>query len=409
MIKSCSVPWKSWYGDEEFEMQFPDHWDIEVCKMKDAPELDEAQIQTAFENPIGTKKIRDLAKDRNNAAIVLDDISRPTKGERILPFVLGELERGGIPKSNIKIILALGAHRPMMRDDIIKKVGYDIYQSIDVMNHYPYENLVDCGKSKIGTPIKINRDFFEADLKLSVSCIEPHEWAGFGGGAKNILPGISSIETLESNHSMVSDSYQSLTGKIDNNPMRADIEDIAREIGLDAIVNVVTTESREISGVFIGDMVLAHRLGVEFVKEAYATNLVYDQDIVILNTYPKDTEILQISNAFNPLTLSRREVVKKDGYIIAMSACTEGRGFHSLMGHGTRLQPRKKDYGAIFKGREGIIFSPNLTIHDVYTYFPKSVHLFNKWDELIAFIEKRDNSPKRAAIFPCSPLQLPEA
>ena len=408
MSQVFNVPWKAWYGDEQFPLSFPDNWKINYCPMKDAPELSEQQIQGAFENPIGTDKIRELAKGKKNVAIVLDDISRPTKGEQILDFVIEELNRGSIPSSRITIILALGAHRPMVKEDIIKKVGEKIYRTIDVINHYPYENLIDCGKSKIGTPIMINRYFHNADLKLSVSCIEPHEWAGFGGGAKNILPGISGIETLEANHRMVADNYQGMTGIIDRNPMRADIEEIARSIGLEATVNVVTTASRGIAGVFVGDMVLAHRAGVKFARKVFSSDLVYDQDILLMNAYPKDTEMLQISNAFNIAFLAEREMVKDDGYIIITTACPEGRGFHSLIGQGTRLQPKKDHFGNLFKGRTGIIFSPNLTKIDVYTYFPEYVHLFNEWRDVINFINKREKDQLSVAIYPTSPLQLPK-
>ena len=146
----------------------------------------------------------------------MDDISRPTKGEQILKFVLAELAEGGIDQDQVKVIFAIGAHRPMMRDDIVKKLGEEVYQTVDVMNHYPYENLLDGGKSTIGTAIKINRYFCEADLKLSISCIESHERAGFSGGAKNILPGVAGIETLQANHSMFAESFQEMTGKIED-------------------------------------------------------------------------------------------------------------------------------------------------------------------------------------------------
>ena len=408
MDQSVNITWRAWYGDEELALSFPDKWDIKKCAMDDAPELTEKEIKEAFEAPIATPKIRELAKGKKNAAIVFDDISRPTKGDTLLKYVLKELEAGGITRDNVKIIFALGAHRPMMRDDIIKKLGEEIYYSVDCMNPYPYENLVDCGESKIGTPIKINHDFLESELKLSVSCIEPHEWAGFGGGAKNILPGVAGIETLEVNHSMMAESYQEMTGIIEGNPLRADIEDIARMIGLHAIINVVTTSSRGIAGVFVGDMVQAHRAGVEFARKVFSTEMVYEQDIIILNAYPKDTEILQFSNAFNVFTMAERDIVKKDGYIVIITACPEGRGFHSLCGHGTRLAPSREIFGELFKGRTGIIFSPNLSRADVYTYCPESILLFHKWEDVIQLIKEKETGMQKVAIFPTAPLQLPK-
>jgi nickel-dependent lactate racemase len=408
MDQLAKIPWKAWYGDEEFSLSFPSTWKVRTCTMDDAPEMSGEMLAEAFERPIGTPKLRDLARGKKNAAIVMDDITRPTKGAPILKKILEELDIGGIPRAKVKIIFALGAHRPMMRDDMIKKVGKEIYDSVDVMNHYAYENLVDCGKSRIGTPIKINRDFMESELKLSVSCVEPHEWAGFGGGAKNILPGVSGIETLEANHRLMAGKYQEMTGVIEGNKLRADIEDIARSIGLDATVNVVTTASRGIAGVFVGDMIQAHRAGINCARNVFATEMIFDQDIVILNAYPKDTEITQITNAFNILFLSKKDVVKKGGTIVITSACPEGRGYHSLCGHGTRLAPRPENLGALFKGRHAIIFSPNLSRYDVYTYFPQNVLLFNRWEDVLQFIMGREKNPQTVAIFPTTPLQLPK-
>ena len=408
MDQLAKIPWKAWYGDEEFSLSFPNTWKVRTCAMEGAPEISQEMLIEAFEKPIGTSKLRDLARGRKNAAIVMDDITRPTKGAPVLTKVLEELDVGGIPRANVKIIFALGAHRPLMRDDMIKKVGREIYYSVDVMNHYPYENLVDCGRSRIGTPIKINRYFMESELKLSVSCIEPHEWAGFGGGAKNILPGISGIETLEANHGMMEDQYQGMTGVVENNPLRADIEDIARTIGLDAIVNVVPTAARGIAGVFVGDMIQAHRAGIHHARNVFATEMVFDRDIVVLNAYPKDTEITQINNAFNILFLSKRDVVKKDGTVVITSACPEGRGYHSLMGHGTRLAPRPENLKALFRGRNAIIFSPHLSRSDVDAYFPKDVLLFNRWEDVLQCIMKREKDSQTVAIFPTTPLQLPK-
>ncbi|MBT4289952.1 MAG: nickel-dependent lactate racemase [Deltaproteobacteria bacterium] len=409
MQQTSTIPWNAWFSeDEKLNLSFPNSWKVTMCNMDDAPGLSKKAIEAAFEAPIETGKIRNLAKGKRTAAIVIDDISRPTRGEDILTVLIDEMEKGGIQKKDIKIIMALGGHRPMMREDLIKKVGEKIYNEVDVMNHYLYENLVTCGESKIGTPIKINRYFMESDLKISVSCIIPHEWAGFGGGSKNIVPGVAGIETLISNHTMVHGSYKGLTGICDPNPLRADIENIAQLIGLDAIVNVVTNMQRDTVGVFVGDSIKAHRKGVELAKKAYATELVYDQDVVILNAFPKDTEILQITNALNIFHLPKKEIVKKDGIIILSSACFEGRGFHAIMGHGTPLEYDLEDVEKLFEGRTGVVFSPNLNHHDMKYYFPDSIPLFNDWEKLIQFIREQVKTDPQVAIYPTASLQLPK-
>lgn len=408
MTQTVHIPWNAWYGDEQYPLSFPQDWNVTLCPIDDAPAMTSAQIQSAFERPIGTDRLSVLAQGKKNAAIVFDDISRPTKGEIILTHVLEELAMGGIGHDKVKLIFALGAHRPMMRQDIIKKLGAELYGSVDVLNHYLHENLVDFGKSRIGTPIKVNRYYCEADLKLSVSCIEPHEWAGFGGGAKNILPGIAGFETLKANHSMMAGSFQGMTGNIADNPLRADIEDIARTVGLDAIVNVVTSASRDTAGVFVGDMVAAHREGVEFARAVYATSLVYEQDVAVFNAYPKDTEIIQFSNALNIATTAPQRIVRPNGYMVVTTASPEGRGFHCLCGHGACLEFRPEHVAEIFKGKQGILFSPQLSPKDACTYFPDDIPLFHRWSDVIEYIQKRENSALKVAVFPTGPLHLPK-
>lgn len=407
MSQTTHIPWKSWFGDELFSLTFPDDWQVTTCAMNDAEALTEQEIEMSFQKPIGTPTIRELARNKKSAAIVIDDISRPTKGESILKVLLRELELSGITSDKVKIILALGGHRPMMRDDIIKKVGEQINYSVDVMNHYLHENLVDCGKSALGNPILINRYFMEAELKLSVSSVIPHIWAGFGGGAKNILPGIAGVDTLMANHKMADDFGQELTGICHPNKIRADIEDIARKIGLDAVVNVVSNTQKDTAGVFVGDIVKSHRAATAFAGQVYATNVASDQDVIILNAYPKDIDILQITNCFNLLQMTKGKMVKKDGVVILTSACPEGRGYHGIMGHGARFFYDQASVESMFLGRTGIVFSPNLGPHDMYHYFPESSYLFNDWEKLIDFIIQKKGGGQKVAIYPNSVLQLP--
>lgn len=175
MSQSLTIPWNAWFSEEEvFTLTFPDDWKVTKCAMDGAEGISPKDIKAAFDTPIGILKIRDLARGKKSATIVIDDINRPTRAEKILKILIHEIEEGGILTENMKIIFALGAHRPMMQENLIKKIGSDIYHQVDVMNHYLYENLLDGGVSDLDTIIKINRYFMESMLKISVSCIVPH-------------------------------------------------------------------------------------------------------------------------------------------------------------------------------------------------------------------------------------------
>ncbi|MCG8633650.1 MAG: lactate racemase domain-containing protein [Desulfobacterales bacterium] len=407
MNQIATIPWNAWFGDQTLELAFPHDWQVTTCAMADAPALDSSAIRAAFDNPVNTPTIKEMAKGKTSAAIVMDDISRPTRGEPILKVMLEELEKGGISRDRVKIILALGGHRPMMREDLIKKVGEEINQTVDVMNHYLHENLTDCGVSALGNPIFINRYFMDADLKLSVSSITPHVWAGFGGGAKNIVPGIAGVDTLMANHRMADEVGGELTGVCHPNRIRADIEDIARRIGLDCVVNVISNTQRDTAGIFVGDVVDSHRQATEFARKVYTTPMIWDQDVVVLNSYPKDTEILQITNSFNLLQMTRGKIVKEDGIVIITGACPEGRGYHGIMGHGARFFYDQSSVEDLFLGRKGMVFSPNLGPHDFYHYFPGSTRLFTQWDDLIRAVVKEKGSGLKAAVYPNSVIQMP--
>ena len=159
MVQKFKIPWAAWYGDKDIQLEFPDTWDVNIYKMQDTSELSQEDIKNAISNPIGTSTIQEIAKGKSNAVIALEDISRPIQAESILEIVLNQLNMAGITNDNITLIYALGAHRPMNRQDSIKKVGLNIINKIKIENHHPYENLVYIGDSYKATPIYLNKTY----------------------------------------------------------------------------------------------------------------------------------------------------------------------------------------------------------------------------------------------------------
>jgi len=163
---------------------------VTVCHMQghNTPKLNEESFRKAIRNPIGTPPIRELARNKKSVVILFDDLSRPTKAAEIVPFVLEELAAGGVEEKNIQFICALGAHGAMTAIEFTKKLGADILARFNVYNHNTYENCTYIGKTTRGTPVSLNTEFLNADLKIGIGSIVPHQSAGFGGGAKIILP-----------------------------------------------------------------------------------------------------------------------------------------------------------------------------------------------------------------------------
>ena len=410
MVQTFNIPWAAWYGDKDLQLKFPDTWDVNVYKMEDTPELYQEEIKIAFNFPIGTPTIQEIAKGKSNVVIAVEDISRPTQLETVLDILLNQLNEAGITNDNITLIYALGAHRPMNRIDSIKKIGAKNVDKINIENHHPYENLVYIGESYKGTPIYLNKTYYDAEVKISIGSVVPHPLAGFGGGAKVVLPGLCGIQTLEANHKAGIRGIGIGLGIVTE--LRKDIEDTCKKGGLDFSINLIPTMTRKVGGIFAGDFIKAHRKAMEFAKKVYSTKLPPDLslDIGFFNLYPEDLELAQALKGLNFL-LKSNTIIKREGAAIILTAASEGRGFHSLLGEtGGKLY---KNWGEsiIFKGilkkKKFGIFSQNISKMDVFHYYPKNTIFNTSFHELVKELENIYGNTPKVGIFPSSN-QLPK-
>ena len=400
---TATVPWGCWGPDGEQELCFPDRFAVQVNTMRDAPALSAASLSEALSHPIDTKPLRELAAGAPSAVVVVDDITRPTPADAVLPLILSEL--AGIGTNHIRILVALGAHRPMVRAELERKVGAAILAEIEIEQHHPYENLVHHAASSRGTPVWLNRHYCEAHLKITVGGVMPHPYMGFGGGAKLVVPGLAGIDTLQANHQP---AVSGISGGLGNPDVdaRRDVEEIALRTGLAFSCNVVVNARREIAGFFCGHPVSSHRAAVGFAREVYATATPgAPYDVVCLNAWPKDGELLQIGNALNCYRTARAPLLKPGGTVVITACCQLGRGYHSLHGPGMRLHrpPSAKSY---LEGREVVVFSPNLSEQDFRVSFAPGYRLFTTWDSLAAHLAARHPGSPSVAVFPAAPLQM---
>jgi len=299
---SFPVRWGAWYKDENAGLLFPRDWNIDVLNIKDAARLDDGSIEKALINTVNGPRLGEMAENKNNAVIAVEDITRPARLERILTFVTGELMSAGLKKNNIKIIICNGAHAPMLRNDMKLKLGKNIVNEFLILNHNPYDNLSDTDIVLGKTPVRVNRDFFEADIRIGIGSIIPHGFAGFSSGGKLILPGLSDIATLERSHKYVMMGFRGGINDVETNKFRKELEEVALKIGFDMFIGIVPNSKREIAGVFAGHLVDAHRKGVDLARKVFRTKIEErSSEVIILNAYPKDSELLQVQTAFTPL------------------------------------------------------------------------------------------------------------
>lgn len=407
MTKKIEIPWASWREPETRVFEFPEEWDLSEARMQNTEEISEEDIKKAIRNPIGTPTISELAKGKQSVVIVVDDMSRPTPVSKIIPYVLEELNGAGIKKEDITIIGAVGSHRPLLRQDYILKLGKEVVDQYNIENHHPYENLVDLGITEMGTPVHVNKTYYEADLKISISGVIPHPLAGYGGGAKNVLPGVCGIETLFGNHSsgMKSGGGAGI-GRVTS--IREDIEDTARKVGLDFSINIIFTEKGKMGGIFAGDFIESHRKAMELGDKVYNTEVTLENDVGFFNVFPEDTELTQgMHKAFNFLMTAPNKILQRKGIIVIMADCIEGRGYHSLNAErGAKLYSPVNEqiiWKAFVKRRKVYLFSENLSKPDIdHIYGKDAVLLFNKWDDLIDKLNEEYEGKLKAIIIPTS-------
>ncbi len=389
-MQSVSVPWACWYGEEKFEMTFPDEWSLEVCEMKGGPDIGDEGIREAFANPIGSPTLSEVAKGKTSAAILVDDLTRPTPAGRLIPYVLEELEKGGIHEDQVRIIGAVAAHRAMIREDFVKKLGQDIVDRMQVLCHNADDNLDFLGHTSRGIPLWVNRDLMACEVRIALGMITPRGGI-FGGGSKLLLPGACGRVTIAANHRYIHDGF------------REHLDEVGRMAGLSFLVNPCLNPEREINAVVTGDPVDAFWHGVEIGKEVYASPFPDRPDVAIFNAWPKDAEFTQAGMAMVPIRGDNPQKLKDDTTVVIATASPEGMGFHSVFGPGAELRGKPTP-----QRWRTIIFSPNLNKWDVLLLYGEHAAFCRTWDEVIEELEKHHGKDLKAAVFPYGAMQYCE-
>ena len=282
----------------------------------------QAAVRYALAHPIGAPLLRTLPKPGQKIAIVASDISRPVPTWEILPALLEELFAAGCRPEDITVVFALGSHRHHTEAEKRHLAGDAVFERVRCVDSDP-EDCVHMGVTANGTPVDITRSVAEADFRICTGNIEFHYFAGYSGGAKAIMPGVSTPAAIQANHSLMVQEA-ACAGNLDTNPLRQDIEEAGRICGIDYILNVVLDEHRHIVYAVAGDSVEAHRVGCRYLDRMYRKPIPERADIVLVSQggAPKDANLYQTQKALD----NAKHAVKKGGTIILIGACPEGLG-----------------------------------------------------------------------------------
>ena len=414
-LKTVEIPTLLWYGDEKLPLHFPSDWNVRLYPMNGdrLPPLDEDGIKAAFANPIGTKTIGELAEGREEAAIVIDDMTRPTKPYLLLPHILRELNDSGISGDHIRFIVGLGAHGTLNRMEFVKKLGEGVVEEFPVWNHNVMGNVEYLGETSRGTPVEINAEFMSCDLRIAIGGIVPHPMAGFGGGAKIIVPGISSLRTINHNHVDVFLSGPDRTpppntgwGKTEGNILIEDNEEAARMSGLDVKIDMVFNGRAQPAGLFVGEAAAEFREGVKLGRRVYTTETPRDPDIVVANNYFKSNEAgLAMAMAV--------DTVREGGTVVLVSIAPDG-----MVPHYTAGKWGKNLGGQFYQRRGGAQTYPKLGKLIVYSPYkqkdpslpitdPDKMTWLKTWTEVLEELRNSHPGKPRVAVYPNAEVQIP--
>ncbi len=353
------------YGESQVSFEVPSNNLLGIFYPKAVVDKinEDRTLRRAMENPIGSPRLREMVKRGQKVAIVTSDLTRPTPSNKMLPLIIEELEAVGIPDKDIFIVFALGIHRPMSEEEMREAISAAYFERFQTLNHDP-ENVVRLGVTSRGTPVELYRPLVEADVRICLGNIEFHYFAGFSGGAKAILPGCASRETIYANHRWMVTAEASVS-RIEGNPVRMDLEEGGAMLGVDFILNVIVDSAHRIVAAYAGDVIAAHRAGCRAVIERGSVEIPCRGDIVVASPggYPKDVNLLQSNKALQ----SAKDFVRDNGIVILVAECREGFG------------------NAVMEQWMKEIPSPDETIRKIQQKFVQGGHIA----AAIAMIEKR--------------------
>ncbi len=296
--KSVVIPTHEFAGPNgapwiEERIDFPASWDLHVMDMAghNLPVLTPQQIAGQSSQPIGSKSLRELAEGKKTVAISFDDLTRTTPAYAVTPWLMSELAKSGIKDENILFIGSFGTHRAMSQDEVARKLGADVAKRYAWLNHDVFDNVKEVGTTTRGNKVLLNQTFLGADLKICISGIKVHQDAGYGGGAKAVLPGLAALPTVEYNHTQILTKVRT-TGpaKIFKNDMRQDMIEAAKMANVDYTLQILYNDRLRPTRIWAGDIVDSHHAGVRVAAKTYCTPTLKDADIVVANAYPQNAQ-----------------------------------------------------------------------------------------------------------------------
>jgi nickel-dependent lactate racemase len=313
------------FGRGKVTLPLPSGWAPDLLRPHAVlPAADPAgEVTRGLENLLGGNALA-RCRGAKSIAIAVSDETRPVPNSLLLPILLKKLEASGAPKSSIRIIIASGLHPPLPSSRFANILPAEILSAHPVCAHdAKAPDLLFLGRTSRGTPVYVNPLFRKADLRIAVGLVDPHQFVGYTGGVKCAAVGLAGAQTIQHNHSFLFHP-QAVVGEIQNNPVRQDLEEVGKIMGVDLAVNVVLDETNRLLKSFCGDPLEVEKIGSEFCRTVYEIPVSREYDIVIASPggYPKDINLYQAQKGLAHAT----PVVRRGGDLVLLAECPDGHG-----------------------------------------------------------------------------------
>ena len=312
------------YGKSRVGLNVPSNFDViepKFLKQVDDPKF---SIENGLKNPINSKSLRDIINSDSKIAISVCDITRAQPRKIVLETIIEHIA-DIVPKSNIKILIATGTHRVNTKEELTSMLGEEIVSSVEIINHDSRDgnSLVKMPSSISDIEVFLNRNWVEADVRITTGFVEPHFFAGFSGGSKMVAPGLAGLKTILKlhNYKRLKNKY-STWAEINKNPIQQDVRKIAVESGVNFTLDVTLNKNQEITGVFSGEIISAHDKACTFAKETAMIEVEEPYDLVITSNsgYPLDQNLYQTVKGIS----AAAQITKNNGNILCFSECSDG-------------------------------------------------------------------------------------
>lgn len=320
------------YGKKDVvEVEIPDKNLIGVYETQEGEPIknEKEAFERVLNKPLGTKPLAEIAENKKNAVIAITDHSRPNIEKKALPFIIKELNKGGIDNSNITIMIGPGSHRPAYEEEVKDKLG-GLYGKINTVCHSAFKSeMVNLGETSFGHPVKINKEFYESDLKICLGTVLPHPFAGFSGGGKMVSVGIASDETISSTHRpTIIDHPQASFGIVKDNPFYLSSLEMAKMAEVDFLINGVMNEANQLFYIQAGQVKEAHADIISAIREMFEVKVPAKADVlVVASGYPKDSNLYHVS-AMGVCAVAgsavKRPCINSGGRLIMVSPMEDG-------------------------------------------------------------------------------------